>query len=169
MSYIDVLPLATMKTYLRIDDTQNETDAEIVSMINSAFRYIEKTTNLMIYDRNKEYVITDRCVKVYDHPINSVVKGIDEDDVDVTLTFKTNYNKELKHLYINYYSIDGDAIKFVLNVGYATPSDVPDDVIGLAKEIVKAMYFEQETDKTFYEMLSPTSMAILNTNRRFII
>ena len=169
MSYIDVLPLATMKTYLRIDDTQNETDAEITSMINAAFRYIENATNIMVYDRNKEYIITNRCVWIYDYPINSVVKGIDDDDVDVALTYKTNYNKDQRHLYTYFYSIDGDAIKLVLNVGYATASDVPDDIVGLAKEIVKAMYFEQETDKTFHEMLSPTSMTILNLNRRFII
>jgi len=170
MSYIDVLPLATMKTYLRIDDTQNETDAEITSMINSAFRYIEKTTNVLVVQQSaKEYIITDRCVRVYDHPINDVVKGIDEDGADVTLTFKTNYNKEEKSLYMLYYSIDSEAVKLVLDVGYADEADVPDDIIQLAKEIVKTMYYEQETDKTFREMLSPTSMASLNSLRRFLV
>ena len=170
MAYIDVLPLATMKTYLRIDDTQSETDAEITSMINAAFRYIERITNVMVVQQTaKEYIITNRCVKVYDHPINSVVKGIDEDGADVTLTFQTNYDKELKHLYVNYYSIDSEAVKLVLNVGYETASDVPDDLVQLAKEMVKLMYYEQETNQSFKDMLSPLSKDIIESNRRFII
>ena len=170
MSYIDVLPLATMKTYLRIDDTQNETDAEITSMINSAFRYIERITNVIVSQQaTKEYIITNRCARIYDHPINSVVKGIDEDDADVTLTFQTNYDKELKHLYTNYYNIDSEAVKLVLNVGYTTASDVPDDLVHLAKEMVELMYYEQETNKLDEKKLSFLHKEVLESNRRFII
>lgn len=170
MAYIDVLPLATMKNYLRIDDTLSEDDAEITSMINSAFRYIERITHIITVQQPlKEFIITNRCVRVYDHPINAVVKGIDEDGADVALTFQTNYDKELKNLYTNYYSIDSEAVKLVLDVGYDTPSDVPEDVIQLAKEIVKAMYYEQETNKTFREMLSPQSKESLESLKRFII
>ena len=170
MSYIDVLPLSTMKTYLRIDDTQNETDAEITSMINAAFRYIERVTNVLVVQQAlKEYVITNRCVRIYDHPINSVVKGIDEDGVDVTLTFQTNYDKDVRHLYMVYYAIDSEAVTLVLDVGYSDYTDVPDDIIQLAKEMVKAMYYEQETDKTFREMLSPVSTLTLESLKRFIV
>jgi len=170
MSYIDVLPLSTMKTYLRIDDTQNETDAEITSMINAAFRYIERVTNVLVVQQAlKEYVITNRCVRIYDHPINSVVKGIDEDGVDVTLTFQTNYDKDVRHLYTVYYAIDSEAVTLVLDVGYSDYTDVPDDIIQLAKEMVKAMYYEQETDKTFREMLSPVSTLTLESLKRFIV
>jgi len=170
MAYIDVLPLATMKVYLRIDDTQNETDSEITSMINAAFRYIERITNVMVVQQaTKEYIITNNCVKVYDHPVNSVVKGIDDDGADVTLTYKTNYDYENKHLYVNYYSIDSEAVTLVLDVGYATASDVPDDLIQLAKEMVKLMYYEQETNQSFKDMLSPLSKEIIESNRRFII
>lgn len=170
MSYLNVLPLATMKTYLRIDDDQTETDAEIKSMINSAFREIERSTNnIVVQQTAKEYVLTENCIRIYDYPINSVVKGIDDDGVDVTLTYKSNYFKSEKHLYTVYYDIDGDAVKLVLDVGYDDPADVPDDLIQLAKEMVKAMYYEQETDKTFHEMLSPMTMRTLNSYRRHII
>lgn len=170
MAYIDVLPLSTMKTYLRIDDTQNETDAEITSMINSAFRYIERTTNIIVVQQaTKTYNLKSNRIRIYDHPINSVVKGIDDDGQDVTLTYKTNYRKQEGSLYTEYYAIDSDAVKLVLDVGYSDPDDVPDDLVQLAKEMVKAMFFEQETDKTFREMLSPTSWHTLESLKRFII
>ena len=170
MAYIDILPLATMKTYLRIDDTQNETDAEITSMINSAFRHIEKSTNIIVSRQaTKEYIITNNYVRVYDFPINDVVKGIDDDGDDVALTYKTNYYKSEKHLYTLYHGIDSDAVKLVLDVGYVDEGDVPDDLVTLAKEIVKAMYYEEETDKSFHEMLSPLANWILEQNRRHLI
>ena len=170
MAYIDVLPLATMKTYLRIDDTQNETDAEITSMINSAFRYIERMTNILVVQQSeKSYPITENCIRIYDHPINDVVKGIDEDGADVTLTFKTNYNKYEKSLYTEYFYIDASVVTLVLDVGYSDPDDVPDDVVQVAKEMVKAMFYEQETEKTFREMLSPMSWHTLESLKRFII
>ncbi len=170
MAYLDVLPLATMKTYLRIDDDQNETDAEITSMIKSALRHIERFTNVIVtLNATKEFSITKGEVRIYDHPINSVVKGIDDDDADVTLTYKTNYYKTKKHFSTNYYSIDIDAITLVLSVGYTDPDDVPSDLIDVAKEMVKIMFYELEDDKSFKEALSPMSKEILNANRRFTI
>lgn len=170
MAYIDVLPLSTVKTYLRIDDTQNETNAEITSILNAAFRYIEKHTNIIV-DRQaeKEYIIKNGCVRVYDFPINSVVKGIDDDDADVALTYKTNYNKQDKNLYTLYTGIDSSAVKLVLNVGYATPSDVPDDLINLALIMIKVMYYEQETNQSFREMLPAWANSILESNMRYIV
>ena len=170
MAYLDVLPLATTKTYLRIDDDQNETDAEITSMIKSALRYIERRTNVMVVQYAlKEFIITKGCVKVYDHPINSVVKGIDDDDADVTLTYKTNYYKEDKHLYTLYSGIDVDAVKLVLDVGYTDADDVPTDIIDVAKYIVKLMYFEQETDKSFMDRIPEWVNETINYHRRFTI
>ncbi|MCB0448415.1 MAG: head-tail connector protein [Gelidibacter sp.] len=170
MAYLDLLPLATMKTYLKIDDTLTETDAEITSMIKSAFSYIERrTNNILVQQATKEYLIKDRCVRVYDYPINSVVKGIDDDGDDVTLTYKTNYSIIEKPLYTIYNNIDGEAIKLVLNVGYADASDVPTEFIDLAKVIVKVMFYEQETQQSFKEMLPGWAVEILNTNKRFLI
>ena len=169
MDYLDILSLADTKTYLRIDDTQNETDSEIKSMIKSALRYIENHTNHIFYARSKTYDIRDGCVRVYDHPINSVTKGIDDDGVDVTLTYKTNYTYTDKGFYRLYESIDGDAVKLVLNVGYTDGTDIPDDLIDLAKIIVKVMYYELETDQSFQEILPNWAKQMLAQNRRFLI
>lgn len=170
MAYLDVLPLAEMKVYLRIDDLQNETDAEITSMIRSAFRYIEKVTNIMVVQYAlKEFLVKDRCVRVYDDPINAVIKGLDDDNADVTLVYKTEFDRDLKHLYTLYHSIKSNVEKLVLDVGYTTATDVPEDVVQIAKEMVKVMYYEQETNKTFNEMLSPSTKLALESMRRFIV
>ena len=155
MSYIDVLPLATVKTYLRIDDTQNDTDAEITSMINSAFRYIEKRTNVLVYDRNVTYDVVEGEVRVYDYPINTVESTFDVDA----------YKKRLYTLYC----MSTDEDELILNVGYDTADDVPDDLIELALVIIKVMFYEQETDQSFKEMLPAWALEILNAHARFMV
>lgn len=169
MSYLNVLPLQTVKDYLRIDDSQNETDTEITSMIRSALSYIERHTNIMFYDRNKEFIVKDRCVRVYDSPINSVVKGIDDDGDDVTLTYKTNYNKEEKNHHIIYNNIDGEAVKLVLNVGYDDVANVPAELLDLAKVIIDVMFHEADGNKDFKSSLPLWAVDILNSNKRFVI
>lgn len=156
MSYLAVLPLADMKVYLRIDDTQNETDAEITSMINSAFRYIEKATNHIVTTRSKSYPVVNSCVRVYDYPINSITSPTE----GVTTEKYTTYN--------NYIIDDADVETLVLNVGYYQEYLVPDELIEVAKVMVKVMYYEQETNKSFREMLPKWANEYLNTNRRFI-
>lgn len=169
MNYLDVLPLADVKTYLRIDDTQNETDNEITSMIKSALRYIENHTGHIFYARSKQYSIRGGECRVYDHPINSVTKGIDDDGVDVTLTYKTNYYYCDKGLYRLFSGIDAEAVTLVLNVGYADGDDIPEDLLDLAKVMVKVMYYEQESDQSFHDMLPMWANEILAQNRRFLI
>lgn len=159
MAYIDVLPLETVKTYLRIDDTQNETDAELTSIVNSAFRYIERHTNILVYARNVDYLVINGCAKVYDYPINSVVSPASA----------TEYEVESKHLYKNYVLNDADVETLTLNVGYSVAADVPDDIINLALVIIKVMFFDVESDKSFQEMLPQWGKEILHTNKRFII
>lgn len=155
MAYIDVLPLATVKTYLRIDDTQNDTDAEIKSMINSAFRYIEKTTNVLVYARDKDYDVVDGEVRVYDHPINSIVSP-------------ATYTSEKKRLY-TIYTVDSDVDTLTLNVGYEYEDGVDDDLIQLALLMVKVMFYESETDQSFKELLPSWALETLNNNRRFLL
>ena len=169
MAYIDVITLAEAKNYLRIDDTLSDDDAQITSLISAALGFVEQETNIFVYQRSaKEYVITDRCVRVYDYPINSVIKGIDDDDADVTLTYKTNYNKEKKHLYTNFYNIDSDAVTLVLDVGHVLPSSVPAELKEVAFEIIDLLYYEHETGKTIKD-LSTLSKMVLNNHKRFLL
>ena len=170
MAYIDVIPLATAKNYLRIDDTLTEDDARITRLINAALAYVEQWTNVLVYQRaTKEYLITDRCVRVYDYPINDVVKGLDDEDVDVALVYETDYDRERKHLYTNYYNIDSDAERLVLDVGHVLPASVPDELKEVALEVIDLMYYEHETGKSVSKDLSELSKMILNNHKRFLI
>ena len=64
MAYIDIIPLADAKVYLRIDDTLTEDDAQITRMINGALSYVERYTSHILYARDKEYRFIDGFVSV---------------------------------------------------------------------------------------------------------
>jgi hypothetical protein len=55
MSYLDVLPLARVLNYLRVDPDLEDDDNEIISMINGACRFVEKRTNHLFYPRDVIY------------------------------------------------------------------------------------------------------------------
>ncbi len=74
MAYIDVISLANAKLYLRVDDTLTEDNAQITNMISVALKYVEDYTQILVFDRDKTYRMINGCVRVYDYPINSVIK-----------------------------------------------------------------------------------------------
>ena len=169
MAYLDITTLEEAKNTLRVDDTLTEDDSKIANIIGAAWQFIERWTNVIVSQQAaKEYVITDRCVRVYDYPINSVVKGIDKNGDDISLIFETNYDKELKSLYTNFYNIDGDAVKLVLDVGHILPTSVKQDLKEVADEIIDILYFQHRTGKTLND-LSELSKITLNNYKRFLI
>ena len=153
MAYIDVITLAEAKVYLRVDDTLTEDDNQIIRMINSALKYVEDVTNVMMFDRNKSYRLIDGCVSVYDAPINSEVTA------DLVVENKT--------LYTNYqFGTENDLIE--LNVGYEKATDIPQELISVSFELIDIFYYAKETGKGI-AALSPLAMDILNRNKRFIL
>lgn len=150
MAYIDVITLARAKNYLRIDEDLTEDDAEITSMINAALAYIEKRTNHIVYAREKTY--TGACqVKVWDYPINAVVPATPEPFVCHFATYVV-------------YPCEKTV---TLNVGYASASLVPDDLIQAALQLLKVWYYESE--KQVNTTLIPESVKeIIAVNARFI-
>jgi hypothetical protein len=101
------------------------------------------------YDENKE-------VRVYDFPINTEIlpSGVD-----------VEYND----LYEIYYSDFGSDIESVsLNVGYELATDVPNDLVVVAYEIIDVLYYGKETGKSIDD-LSPMAMQILWSNKRFML
>ena len=270
MAYIDIISLANAKLYLRVDDTLTEDNAQITNMISVALKHVEDNTQILVYARDKTYRMINGFKRVYDSPINSVIKpsanvfatataqctsviatntlvangltytavsGDPSDDTEfdisgtdtqaaislsrainadsrtgtlanvtgvpvgdtVTLTttkkgyagnattltqtggtitvsgatftggldgdFSTGNIVE-DTLYTSYAfgSINRDLI---LNVGYATASDVPLDIIQVAYEIIDILYYGEETGKTMAD-LSPLSVDILNQSNRFV-
>lgn len=149
MSYLTVIPLARAKNYLRIDSDLTEDDTEITSMINASLRYVEQRTRHFMYAR--DIVYNGSCqVKVYDYPINSVVT----DPVPWSLT-RTMY------------TIYPDVKTVTLNVGYATPEEVPDIFIQSALQIIKVWYYESE--KQVNSQMIPISVTeALDVEKRFV-
>ena len=69
MAYLDIIPLADAKIYLRIDDTLTEDDTQITRMINVALSYVERYTNHVLFAKEKTYRLINGCISVYDYPI----------------------------------------------------------------------------------------------------
>lgn len=157
MAYLDVLPLATAKNYLRIDDTLTTDDSDIERQIKSALSFIEDYTNVIVYAREIEYLFQNCEVRVYDFPINS-------------LTAPTDATKVRKSLYSIYSTTDVDDEVLELNVGFADPDDVPSGIIDVALEMVDISYYGQKEDgANNSRVLSQQSMDILNKYKRYFM
>jgi len=152
MAYLDIIPLADAKVYLRIDDTLTEDDAQITRMIKGALSYIERTTNVILYARDIIYNVSDNAVKVYDFPINSEVANV--------------LDSEVKSLYTNYTSEEST---ITLNVGYVDVADVPQELIEVAYVLIKNMYYEKENNKTILDSIDSLTELTLSNYKRFIL
>jgi hypothetical protein len=156
MAYIDIITLAEAKTYLRIDDTLTEDDAQITRMIKASLSQIERTTNYILFARAKSYVVENCAVNVYDFPINS-------------LTTPTTATSVEKSIYTTYTTVVATDLKVTLNVGYVDPLDVPSDLIEVAYEMIDLMYYSPETGKSIKSDLSELSKMVLSNYKRFFI
>ena len=156
MAYLDIITLAEAKTYLRIDDTLTEDDAQITLMIKASLSQIERATNYILFARSKDYVVENCSVNVYDYPINS-------------LTTPTTATSVEKSIYTTYSTIVVTDLKVTLNVGYVNPLDVPSDLIEVAFEMIDLMYYSPETGKSIKSYLSELSKMVLSNYKRFFI
>ena len=148
MAYLDVLSLARVKDYLRVDSDLTDDDNEITSMIKAACLFVEKRTNHIFYAR--EVIYKGNPVKVYDYPINDIVSPADPVVIHYSLC----------DLYPN-------EITVTLNVGYEDPTDVPDELLQACLQMIKVWYYESE--KQVNTTLIPESvMQAIDVNRRFL-
>ena len=156
MAYLDIITLADAKTYLRIDDTLTDDDAQISRMIKASLSQVERATNYILFARSKSYVVENLSVNVYDYPINS-------------LTTPTTAVALEKAIYTTYTTIVATDLKVTLNVGYVDPLDVPSDLIEVAFEMIDLMYYSPETGKSIKSNLSELSKMVLSNYKRFFI
>ena len=154
MSYITVIPLATAKEYLRVDSGFTSDDTVITRHINAALSFVERATNVLVYDRNVTYNAVDGCVRVYDAPINSFVSPTPESEFTITK----------KNLY-SIYEKGSTTIDVVLNVGYATATDVPEELIEVALEIIEGLYL----GNSMKDSVSDWGYEVLTRYKRFLI
>lgn len=150
MTYNEILPLAEVKNYLRIDDDFTEDDTAIKRMVRSALGFIEQRTNHIFQLRkNVEYFRNERqYLDIYDFPLT--------------------YSGDLTKLsYSNKVRFDADTVT-IDSVGYATRESVPDVLIDAALQMIKVWYFESE--KQSNTTLVPDNVhQILAAYRRFTI
>lgn len=154
-NYENILPLAEVKRYLRLEPDYNDENDDIGRMINSAFGYIEKQTNHIFRVQDKTYnsSYVDGCyndINVFDYPVNT-----------------TTFPEDVHPLYYSGF------IKFVgnasvtLNVGYTNPAHAPSELLDCALMIIERLYYGAE--KSIDEKTLPfICKQIIDTNRRFI-
>ena len=148
MAYLDVLPLARVLNYLRVDQDLEDDDNEITSMIKAACIFVEKRTNHIFYAR--EVVYKGHPVKVYDYPINDIVSPADPVVIHYSLC-----------------DVYPNETEVTLNVGYEDPTDVPDELLQACLQMIKVWYYESE--KLVNTTLIPESvMQAIDINRRFL-
>lgn len=144
MGPLDVISLAQAKDFLVID--YPDRDAEIERHIKSAIAYIEKYTNVMMYNREKSYTMYGCSTEVYDFPIT----------LDDT-TIKTHQNV----LSLTVYGKSGTA--FSANVGYSDVNNIPPDLIEAAYKLI--VYLTENKD--IYTAGLPMDIQLLiNKHRR---
>lgn len=158
MTYLDVISLASAKTYLRVDDTLTEDDATISRMINGAIAFIERATNVLFYDRQVTYLVDENyCVYVYDGPINSVVDPTSANDYDVE-------NKDLYRIY----TLKNNGTEIKLNVGHSSTDNIPPDLLQLAYELINLQYYPVN-EKGIQANLTAYQKEVLTNNKRFVL
>lgn len=155
--YLEVISLSQAQTYLRIDDSQDETDLEIQSMIKSALRYIERQTNNIMYERAFVYDIDqeEKKINVYDAPIQSVTAPADSDD----------YERTDKTLYSQFELV---AETLTLQIGYAELTDIPTELIDAALIYIAALYYAHENPQEKF-VVPQLAKDLIDANRRFIL
>ena len=153
MTYNEILPLAEVKNYLRIDDDFLEDDLAIERMVRSALQFIEKRTNHIFESKTDvEYLGSPtQCngfIDVYDFPFT--------------------YTGDVINLkYANKVRFKADNV--ILNtVGYQDREAIPDALIEAALQMIKVFYFEAE--KQSNTTLIPENVhQILGAYRRFTV
>lgn len=150
MSYLSIITLEQARNYLRIDEDFTDDDASIINMINASLSFIEKRTNHIMFPRDKEY-IGDKCVNVYDYPINLPLP-----DGHTACKYSTYSNVTTKDRAV------------VLNVGYLIPGDVPTELIEVALQMLSVFYYEAEKQANT-ALIPENVMTLLDCNRRFLL
>ena len=155
MAYTDIISLSEAKNYLRVDDTLTEDDNSIIRMINAALRYVENYTDVLVFDRDVTYLVKEGVLQLYQYPINTDLETL------------ADYTYERKSKYTNICASNTDTVDLVLNMGFTDPTDVPQELVEVAYEMIELYYGESKGIEK--KKLSDLSIRALNSNKRFWI
>ena len=157
MAYTDIISLSEAKNYLRVDDTLTEDDNSITRMINAALRYVENYTDILVFNRDVTYLVKEGVLQLYQYPINT--------DLDTL----TDYTYQRKSKYTNICADNTDTVDLTLNMGYTDTTDVPQELLEVAFEMIDLYYYGEKDGKPIAKKLSSLSIDALNSNKRFWI
>ena len=149
MTYNEILPLATVKNYLRLDSSFTADDQDIERMVRSAFGIIEKQTGYVLQFRENVTYKRAYCgfIDIYDYPVI--------------------YNGNLTRLdYAGKVRFDADEV--TVNLGYENIEHIPSALIDCALQMIKVWYFEAEKQENT-TLIPENVKEILMTYKRAIV
>ena len=149
MTYNEILPLATVKNYLRLDSSFTADDQDIERMVRSAFSFIEKQTGYVLQFRENVTYRRAYCgfIDIYDYPV--IYTG------DLT---RLDYAGKVRF----------DADEVTVNLGYDNVDDIPSALLDCALQMIKVWYFEGEKQENT-TLIPENVKQILMTYKRAII
>ena len=149
MTYNEILPLATVKNYLRLDSSFTADDQDIERMVRSALSLIEKQTGYVLQLRENVTYKRAYCgfIDIYDYPVI--------------------YNGNLTRLdYAGKVRFDADEV--TVNLGYENVNNIPSALIDCALQMIKVWYFEAEKQENT-TLIPENVKEILMTYKRAIV
>lgn len=160
-NYIDIVTLAQIKTYLRIDDTGNTLNDELTVMIDAACLLIEQSTNHILKPKTKTIQSVNRCIYVYDTPVTDVTVPSDSED----------YKESKRGLYsiftLNNLTTDQDYYTLTYTCGYSNTDNVPETIKQAIKEAVRVWFYAAESRNI--GLLPESAMQMIHTLKRFFV
>jgi len=181
MGPLNVLSLADAKAYLKVDFADD--DALITSLISTAVAQVEKITEYRLYQRVENPIYTSKfCYTAFQYPLNSAsVVAQDSSDTNVytvQLKYETlrtelfwgngfGYINAYEQFYSNdFYNIKGCNVTYLLtlNVGYADPTQIPQDLITAVQQTIVFLYENRDLTKL---TLPDNIMLLLAPYKRF--
>lgn len=151
MTYAEILPLAEVKNYLRLEEDFTEDDTALERMVRSAIQFIEKRTNHILQLRENVQYYTTKCsdtITIFDYPVRYSGDAIVLNYSDKTV-FSTN-------------------VSISVDLGYLTLEDIPSAFIDAALQMIKTWYFEAEKQSNT-TLVPENVLQIINTYRRFTV
>ena len=149
MTYNEILPLETVKNYLRLDSSFTADDQDIERMVRSAFGIIEKQTGYVLQLRENVTYKRAYCgfIDIYDYPV--IYSG--------NLT-RLDYAGKVRF----------DADEVTVNLGYDNINEIPSALIDCALQMIKVWYFEAEKQENT-TLIPENVKQILMTYKRAIV
>lgn len=139
MTALDVISLVAAKEYLRVD--YPDQDGVITRNIKSAVSLIEQYTDVMLYERERTYVLLGCSLEIYDSPI----------------TFTGTLPTKTKQMAMSVIIYGKSGETFTANVGYSDPNEIPQNLVDACYKMITYLYENRDA----YSVALPADVQML--------